>query len=326
MENKTYQCECGKTFTNPQSFNGHKSSCKVHHITKYGNLNVLENRITRTVRKSSETNRKNAENAKQEKLLRWISEQHTCEKCGKVMTEKFGSGRFCSRSCANSKEQTEEMNEKRRNLVLGSKAYSNENKTIFVKNGESVPDGFFQGNFSLSRNFDSFDDFIKRLEIKHLQTIEKKRCNKKKSKSEQAEILESVSESIKKHNDSIIREYELLLSNLSIGKTFSVKEDCIYAQYKAVYMTDHIKSVGYCVFVHNLLAEELLGRKLLKEEVVHHKDENKLHNTFDNIYIFDSLASHSRFHHSKLYWLEIKSDVLVCNKITEDLMPVIMNQ
>ena len=25
-----FMCECGKTFDNPQSFNGHKSRCKVH--------------------------------------------------------------------------------------------------------------------------------------------------------------------------------------------------------------------------------------------------------------------------------------------------------
>ena len=25
-----YVCECGKIFTNSQSFNGHKSNCKVH--------------------------------------------------------------------------------------------------------------------------------------------------------------------------------------------------------------------------------------------------------------------------------------------------------
>ena len=36
-----------------------------------------------------------------------------CKKCGKPVYEKFGSGKFCSRSCANSHVQTKEINEKR---------------------------------------------------------------------------------------------------------------------------------------------------------------------------------------------------------------------
>ncbi len=39
---------------------------------------------------------------------------YICEKCGKIVETKFGSGRFCSRSCANSRIQTDEINEKRR--------------------------------------------------------------------------------------------------------------------------------------------------------------------------------------------------------------------
>lgn len=35
-----------------------------------------------------------------------------CEKCGKLVTKKFGSGRFCSRSCANSRVHSEECKER----------------------------------------------------------------------------------------------------------------------------------------------------------------------------------------------------------------------
>ena len=46
-----------------------------------------------------------------------------CEKCGKFVSdgEYFGSGRFCSRACANSRTQTEEMNEKRRQKLSKEK-------------------------------------------------------------------------------------------------------------------------------------------------------------------------------------------------------------
>lgn len=37
---------------------------------------------------------------------------YKCEKCGKEVFEKFGSGRFCSRACANSRVYTDEIKEK----------------------------------------------------------------------------------------------------------------------------------------------------------------------------------------------------------------------
>lgn len=35
--------------------------------------------------------------------------EYKCEKCGKLVIEKYGSGRFCSRKCANSRIHTEEQ-------------------------------------------------------------------------------------------------------------------------------------------------------------------------------------------------------------------------
>jgi very-short-patch-repair endonuclease len=37
---------------------------------------------------------------------------YICEKCGKQVEQKYGSGRFCSRSCANSRIRTEEIKNK----------------------------------------------------------------------------------------------------------------------------------------------------------------------------------------------------------------------
>jgi len=39
---------------------------------------------------------------------------YICERCGKVVedSDKFGSGRFCSRACANTRERTPEVKEK----------------------------------------------------------------------------------------------------------------------------------------------------------------------------------------------------------------------
>lgn len=112
MSNKTnisYTCECGKIFTKAASFNGHKSNCKIHHIAKYGDLSVYENKqaafqsgaaVARSHMLSLRSEQKIAKQKAQEDD--WTSKPRYCERCNSLMLEKFGSGRFCSRSCANS--------------------------------------------------------------------------------------------------------------------------------------------------------------------------------------------------------------------------------
>lgn len=51
---------------------------------------------------------------------------------------------------------------------------------------------------------------------------------------------------------------------------------------------------------HRHVVEQLLGRKLNRNEVVHHKDENKRNNSIDNLVVM-SLAEHTR-HHQKENW------------------------
>lgn len=50
------------------------------------------------------------------------------------------------------------------------------------------------------------------------------------------------------------------------------------------------------VYVHMIVAERKLGRALLPEEVVHHRDLNKLNNDLNNIMVFASNSDHVRFH------------------------------
>ena len=47
---------------------------------------------------------------------------------------------------------------------------------------------------------------------------------------------------------------------------------------------------------HVLVAEQKLGRRLKKGEVVHHIDENKSNNNPDNLIVFASNADHSAYH------------------------------
>ena len=106
-----FKCECGKEFDNAQSFNGHKSNCQVHQEA-CGKIFYQSIKDPAVRKKMAETRQKTIQLKKLEQLTKWIAEAHVCECCGKVMTEKFGSGRFCSRTCANTKHHSEETKKK----------------------------------------------------------------------------------------------------------------------------------------------------------------------------------------------------------------------
>lgn len=111
---KTYTCICGRTFDNPQKFNGHKQGCKQHILTKYKSLqeyyqiknrNYAQGALKRREATAEKQRLRNAQNEAQLEI--WKNEQHTCERCGKVMSEKYGSGRFCSSYCCHSRVMTD---------------------------------------------------------------------------------------------------------------------------------------------------------------------------------------------------------------------------
>lgn len=47
---------------------------------------------------------------------------------------------------------------------------------------------------------------------------------------------------------------------------------------------------------HHLVAEDMLGRALLPQEIVHHIDGNKLNNIADNLYVCESISEHRQIH------------------------------
>lgn len=130
-----YKCECGKEYSNSQSFNAHKSNCAIHlfSVGKVSSLeegnNLIKNRKVQSGKVSGKKAHQYVTDKKKQELLIWISEEHTCEKCGKVMTEKYGSGRFCSRSCANARIISVESNLKRRETY-----FSKHEKIVKIKN------------------------------------------------------------------------------------------------------------------------------------------------------------------------------------------------
>ncbi len=68
--------------------------------------------------------------------------------------------------------------------------------------------------------------------------------------------------------------------------------------YIVVLMDHHSSFVSgedVCVYEHILVAEEILGRRLLEGEVVHHLDENKENNSPDNLLILQN-PMHVKLH------------------------------
>lgn len=100
-----------------------------------------------------------------------------------------------------------------------------------------------------------------------------------------------------------------MLQSKAINKSELFENQFIYAKYYSVTDNSHTRGHEGHVFVHILLAERLLDRPLTKEEIVHHKNKDKLDNRFENIYIFNNKASHARFHYAKYYWLTIQDFV-----------------
>ena len=245
----------------------------------------------------------------QEEKLGSTQEQKLCERCGKPITSKYGSGRFCSKYCAHSRIQTAEIRAKKSKAASGKKYYSNGIKTIVLRPDEDIPAGYI--NFNLRNSKYSSTDEKLEAEVKHSIRV--------RNKISRNFLLKKYANYIAEHNKEILLKYRAMMADLIASKKDSFQLKNIisyYSKYPAVYMPEHARSYpNGLVFVHVLLGEFLLGRSLTSDEIVHHCDENKENNSIDNIFIFDTKSSHSRFHQSKYYWLRINGDVLHCDKV-----------
>ena len=82
-------------------------------------------------------------------------------------------------------------------------------------------------------------------------------------------------------------------------------------RYVDVYLPGHHRARRGSGNVHEhiVVAEEVLGRKLIPSEVVHHQDEIKYNNSPDNLYVFKDSANHTRYHNTGIkvqegdYWI-----------------------
>lgn len=83
--------------------------------------------------------------------------------------------------------------------------------------------------------------------------------------------------------------------------------------YYDVYFPEHPNArKNGSVMMQVLVAEEILGRVLEKEEVVHHKDFNRLNNDKNNLMIFASNYDHMNYH--SMLKENIKDDYILYRK------------
>ena len=57
-----------------------------------------------------------------------------------------------------------------------------------------------------------------------------------------------------------------------------------------------ILAKGRWRFEHRFVTEEFIGKKLTKNEVVHHIDFNKQNNKIENLMVFKNNKAHIKFH------------------------------
>ena len=123
--NKIYQCECGKICTSANSFNGHKSKCKVH--LGEDRYNEIMAKSIKFLEKATNSLKTQTEKKRLDTLSNWILEEHWCECCGKIMTEYYGSGRFCSQSCSNTHHLSDSSKEKISKSLIKRNAFNRKN-------------------------------------------------------------------------------------------------------------------------------------------------------------------------------------------------------
>jgi HNH endonuclease len=97
-------------------------------------------------------------------------------------------------------------------------------------------------------------------------------------------------------NSKKVREMNIKSANSRRNKPR--KEFRIIGGYKMIFKPEHPRSckVSKCVSEQILIMEQYLHRYLNPQEVVHHINENKLDNRFENLILFPNKSEHMRWH------------------------------
>ena len=90
------------------------------------------------------------------------------------------------------------------------------------------------------------------------------------------------------------------LSEQDVGekKNNFCSKNC-YFSFRKIHMKDYTYPKIGSVHIHRIVAEAKLGRKLKKDEIVHHEDGDKQNNSPDNITVLKNQSEHAKIHFTK---------------------------
>lgn len=202
---QSYICICGKEFKSQKSLSAHMASCKEHYLQRDGNL---DNYYKRQKNLKQNVNNKNAikvkrkklNKQKEQKLEQWKSEKHKCACCGKLMTEVYGSGRFCSQSCANTRKPSQKTKEKISNTIKNNPEIKKSHfKLKLCKNCNKLFWGYARDKYCSKECQQNYNEYIKLKKnyTKLLKELYYKQCNFKFSINDYPDLFNI--ELLKKH-------------------------------------------------------------------------------------------------------------------------------
>lgn len=183
-------------------------------------------------------------------LQLWLSEKHTCENCGKIMTEKYGSGRFCCSFCAHVRQQSEETKEK-----ISSTLAKINNPDQF----DNISDDAFIEAFNKATSVDGLIQTISAINEKHITRNGIQRQCKRLGLN-----LDDIKPQAKSLDD-------ILSNKVPFTHTSRLKQKLLDAGYKE----DKCECCGQ--------GPEWLGKRLPLE--LHHVDGNRENNSLENLKI-----------------------------------------
>ena len=88
--------------------------------------------------------------------------------------------------------------------------------------------------------------------------------------------------------------------------------------YPAIYTSEKCT-----VYIHRLVAEEMLGRDLKPEEIVHHDDRDRSNYDKENIMVFRSKSDHTRYHNCGVAMLTEDGTYICDEKVRRLTKPVL---
>lgn len=193
-----------------------------------------------------------------------------CEVCGKEHDGKFGSGRFCTTFCAHS--------------FAGKSVDWNAEKEVRCLRCHKV----FKCQKSIRQSTFICTNCRKSIEIQHKLTT----SDAKHSKRRQMLKLLHVDVSPYREYDTVY-EYD---DNNGDQYLYLVKHD-----------SDNKITKRQKVYLYRYLIELELGRKLKRNEVVHHIDGNYFNNDRSNLIVL-TISDHVKVHHGSLTIEDVLSE------------------